>query len=86
MSQDAIESFLGRLLTDDTFRERAVRDFQQLCFEEGYRFTEEEAGILLQMELALFAQWSMDIDPRIRRAGISFPVTCVAGPGGITWE
>jgi hypothetical protein len=86
MSQEAIESFLGRLLTDDTFRERAVRDFQRLCYEEGYRFTDDEAAILLQTELTLFAQWAMEIDPRIRRAGFAFPGAGFPGPGGITWE
>jgi hypothetical protein len=69
MSQQDIESFFGRLLTDDSFRERAIAGFQQLCFEEGYRFTDEEAGIILQMELNLFGQWSQVIDPRIRRSG-----------------
>jgi len=73
---------LGRLLTDDGFREKASTAFQQLCFEEGYRFTEEEAAILLQMEMSLFARWSTDIDPRIKRAGVAFPGAGISDLGG----
>jgi hypothetical protein len=84
MSQDAIESFLGRLLTDDRFRERAITTFRQLCFEEGFRFTEEETAIIVEMELAIFARWSQEIDPRIRRSSLGS--SDLPGTGGITWE
>lgn len=84
MSQQDIECFIGRLLTDDQFRQRAVEDFRQLCFDEGFRFTDEEAAILLSMELNLFAQWSEALDPRIRRCG--FSITGLPGSGGLPWE
>lgn len=84
MSQQDIECFLGRLLTDDSFRERAITAFQQLCFEEGFRFTEEEAAAILQMELNLFAGWSQEIDPRIRRSGLPFGSWVATGK--MNWE
>ncbi len=42
MSQDAIERFLGRLLTEDDFRAYVSESFERACMEEGFVFTESE--------------------------------------------
>lgn len=84
MSQQDIECFIGRLLTDDQFRQRAVQDFRQLCFDEGFRFTNEETAILLSLELNLFAQWSEALDPRIQRCGLGIPG--LPESGGFPWK
>ncbi|MCM0082402.1 Franean1_4349 family RiPP [Geomonas sp. Red32] len=67
MSQDAVEKFLGRLLTDDTFRNLAARAPQEACRSYGYPLTDEEIGAIKAEHLALIALVSIRLDSSIKR-------------------
>lgn len=49
MAQDSVEKIIGRLITDDSFRQRAIFSFQRSCFEEGYTLSKEEEMFLMSM-------------------------------------
>lgn len=68
MSQDAIEQLLGRLITDDDFRERAKEAFTETCWEEGIFLTEEEARIVLKTDFGQFVSVAESLDKQIRRS------------------
>ena len=42
MSQESVERFLGRAITDERFRDRAMASFEQCCLSEGYTISESE--------------------------------------------
>jgi hypothetical protein len=68
MSQKAVEQFIGRLVTDARFRERASREFNAVCIEEGYDLTDAERQIVGSLDFERLAQagefW---LDDRIKR-------------------
>lgn len=68
MCQDSVERFLGRLLTDETFRENATRSFSRTCFEEGFDLTEEERQIIQNIPLTDFELLSNKLHKGIRRS------------------
>jgi hypothetical protein len=70
MSQEAVERFLGRLLTDDNFRDYACKSFARACIEEGFHFTEEEARIMRNINFSSFVSLSNELDKGIKRSVI----------------
>ena len=68
MSQKAVEQFIGRLVTDASFRERASRELNVVCIEEGYDLTDAERQIVGSLDFERLAQaeefW---LDDRIKR-------------------
>jgi Ribosomally synthesized peptide prototyped by Frankia Franean1_4349. len=68
MSQKAVEQFIGRLVTDARFRERALHDLNAVCIEEGYDLTDAELHIVGSLDFDRLAQaeefW---LDDRIKR-------------------
>lgn len=68
MSQKAVEQFIGRLVTDACFRERASLELSAVCVEEGYDLSDAERGIVESMDFGRLAQaekfW---LDDRIKR-------------------
>ena len=69
MSQKAVEQFIGRLITDACFRERAERELELVCIESGYDLTDAERRIVRSLDFGRLAQaeefW---LDDRIKRA------------------
>jgi hypothetical protein len=66
MSQESVEKFLGRLITDDDFRERVKRSFDCACRENGFRLSDEERTIIQNMDLDQFEPLANTLDGRIK--------------------
>ncbi len=71
MSQKAVELVIGRLITDDQFRQMACASLTDACFKVGLELTAMEIALLSRMEIKSFADLSRSIDPGLRRAGCS---------------
>ncbi|MBI3814903.1 MAG: hypothetical protein HY279_10645 [Nitrospinae bacterium] len=69
MAQDSVEKFLGRLITDDDFREFAKNFFSKACIEYGYTLTPAEQKILQSINFDSFIYLSNSIDRGIKRCG-----------------
>ncbi|NOY64312.1 MAG: Franean1_4349 family RiPP [Nitrospirae bacterium] len=67
MGQDAVERFLGRIITDDAFREMAKESFLEACLRGGFVFTEREVEILRRLDLDKFRALSDELDRRLKR-------------------
>ncbi len=66
MSQDSVERFLGRLLTDDDFRKSVMNSFNRVCFEEGFELTGEERKILQKTDFEKFTMLANVINEGIK--------------------
>jgi len=67
MSQEMVEQLLGRLLTDDQFRRRAVQSLAESCREEGISLSCEELESIRQEDLVLLEWVAIRLDKGIRR-------------------
>jgi len=68
MSQEAVERVLGRLLTDDVFRETVKETLSRFCHDQGLELTPEEHAILENVDLAIFAPVAAMLDKGIKRS------------------
>jgi hypothetical protein len=69
MAQDSVEKFLGRLITDDGFREIAKRSIVKTSVEYGYILTASEQKILQSLDFDSFIHLANNIDRGIKRFG-----------------
>ncbi|AAR35953.2 MAG: hypothetical protein ACD_75C01304G0002 [uncultured bacterium] len=76
MTQEAVEKFLGRLLTDDGFRQRAIVSLADACREEGYRLSSEELRAVNQDYFDLLEQLAGQLDRSIKRFSPAEPEEC----------
>ncbi|MBT0664589.1 hypothetical protein KI809_09785 [Geobacter pelophilus] len=67
MSQEAVERFLGRIITDERFRERAKAGIEQSCISEGYLLSAPEFEHLEKLDFRLFSYVGATLDDAIRR-------------------
>jgi hypothetical protein len=67
MSQDAMERFLGRLLTDDAFRQRAAKALAEACREEGYSLSSGELLAISRDDFARLNEVAQQLDSSIKR-------------------
>jgi hypothetical protein len=67
MSQESVERFLGRVITDDRFRERAKTTLEQSCFIEGYLLSKVESAYLTKLDFELLGAVATTLDDAIRR-------------------
>ena len=68
MSQQAIELFLGRLITDEYFRESAKKSLEKTCMANGFAFSEKEMRILQKIDFDRFSVTAACLDKDILRA------------------
>ncbi len=67
MSQRAVEQLLGRLLTDEQFRERFFEEPQCACYASGFELTPVELQALRRTPRTPLEALSRRLDDRIRR-------------------
>ncbi|GLI37446.1 Franean1_4349 family RiPP [Geobacter hydrogenophilus] len=67
MSQEGVEKFLGRLLTDDAFRHRAESSPADACRLEGYTLSVEELQAIRGEDFARIDSIARLLDSRIKR-------------------
>lgn len=67
MSQEAVESFLGRVITDRTFRESAASSLEEACRSRGFSVTPTEIRYLENLDLSRFAEIAETVNGAIRR-------------------
>lgn len=68
MSQRAVESVLGRLITDLEFRARFFTDAHGACRSGDFVLTERERAALLRLDLPALHELAVRLDPTIVRA------------------
>lgn len=67
MSQEGVESFLGRLITDTHFRESATASLEEACRRHGLPITASEARYLKALDLSRFTSIAKIVNGAIRR-------------------
>ena len=67
MSQEAVEVFIGRIITDEKFRKQATKSVDQACSTIGLKVSSQELIFLQQLDFTLFGEVAMSIDGAIRR-------------------
>ena len=69
MSQDAVERFLGRILTDQRFRPLASESLDAAIQREGFQLNPAERRLLSPLVLEQFDEIAGRVDPALRRVG-----------------
>ena len=67
MSQDAVERTLGKLLTDESFRERFFTAPRVTAWTAGLRLSDIELAGLYGLSRSALGSFSASLDPRICR-------------------
>jgi hypothetical protein len=67
MSQQAVERTLGKLLTDESFRERFLTAPRKAALRAGLRLSDIELAALSGFSRAALRSFSASLDPRICR-------------------
>ena len=74
MAQRSIEILIGRLITDEAFREAFVANcslaLQQFC-EAGHDLTSTEMLAVMSTPAGLWIEVAEQIDPRLQKASLS---------------
>lgn len=68
MSQEAVECFIGRIITDKNFRQKAVVSLEQACISVGLTILPREMVNLKSLNFTLFGQMAETLDDAIRRS------------------
>jgi hypothetical protein len=67
MSQEAVELFIGRIITDEKFRKQAIKSVDQACSTIGLKVSAQEISYLRLLDFTLFGEVALTIDGAIRR-------------------
>jgi hypothetical protein len=73
VSQQAVERTRGKLLTDETFRDRFFRVPKRASWGAGLQLSETELDALSHLSSSAVAQLGRSLDPRIRRLCVTHP-------------
>ncbi len=68
MSQRAVESILGRLITDEEFREEFFREPLEACRVNDWGVTPAELSALIGLNPVMLRDMAGNLDPKIVRA------------------
>ena len=68
MSQRAVESILGRLITDEEFRDEFFREPMEACRRNDWGVTPAELSALIGLDPELLQSMAGSLDPKIVRA------------------
>jgi hypothetical protein len=67
MSQAAVESFLGRIITDANFSLQAMRSLESTCRNEGLTMSAEELMYLKMIDLTQLRSMADAVNDSIKR-------------------
>lgn len=67
MSQGTIEQVLGRMLTDDRFRRRAILSLEETVQKEGYNLRRRELQSIKQVDMHRLETVAHDMDMALKR-------------------
>jgi hypothetical protein len=74
VSQRTIETIIGRLITDEQFRNEFLEDAEKtliaIC-DRGLTLSRTEIAALLSTDPALWARTADDLDPRLQKASLT---------------
>jgi hypothetical protein len=73
VTQRSVEIVIGRLVTDEEFRDSFRRDPHlalALLLERGTHLTPAEIGALVAMEPAFWEQVAEQVDPRLQKVNL----------------
>jgi hypothetical protein len=73
LTQRCIEIVVGRLVTDDEFRERFLRDPHRVLaalLDSGTHLTHVEIAALIATDRALWDRFADQVDPRLQKASL----------------
>ena len=76
MAQRTIEMIIGRLITDETFRDRflaAPESSVRELAERGLELSRSEVAALLNTDPALWARTAEAVDPRLQKISVVPP-------------
>jgi hypothetical protein len=77
VTQRNVEQLIGRLITDEEFREAFVADPEQSLrdlLERGTHLTPLEIEALIAIDLALWHRTANQIDARLQKARLKWPL------------
>jgi len=67
MSQIEVERFLGRIITDETFRAMAAGSLERACYSKGFSLSLAEISFLRNIDYSLVSLIAETIDDSIKR-------------------
>jgi Ribosomally synthesized peptide prototyped by Frankia Franean1_4349. len=70
VTQQAVERALGKLLTDENFRDRFIANPEIACWEAGCTLSPIELEALSRISHEALARFSEDLDKRISRPSL----------------
>lgn len=73
MSQIEVERFLGRIITDESFRAMAAGSIKRACYSKGFALSAAEMSLLQDIEFSLVSLLADTIDDSIKRTQAQDP-------------
>jgi hypothetical protein len=67
MSQECVELFLGRIITDDAFRRMAMGSMPLAAAANDFKFTRQEIEALMLIDSNIVEMLSRELDKSIKR-------------------